>query len=1387
MKIKKLLSTILAITMIAGIMAIPQTSFAYDNAATDNSSSRAKLSYVYLGQSTAATNAKFPGFTVQNPEDLEVGKYVWVGVQVKNATKISDIMKPDKVGTAEGGIYIFSSAMVYDSRYLEPVTSTSNLFNAKLRNAYYPTAVVEKENEETGDMEYVSKNDLYYMPNLFEESLSTAGGAEDVALTDSGANLKKVLIAIGVNTDGDAYKALGENMPRLFQDKQIFDESGNVTGTEALTDDEMYIALFCFKIKEKPADGTKVLQARLSGDDFAFSTGADSTASYAWDKDRTVDPTLNIKNHFDLVDANGNPSNGVVDLFPAGAATKTGLTTGTSTNASDCSIATQYVGKSFDKTGLKFAYTYSDSTKKDVAEADITYKWATVNTITDKTDSQLQAMPTGNWASSDVTSSTAKKYLYAIAGDYIVCAGEMSVKEVVLSEITSVTSGITDNSVYENQTIDFSTLKTSIKYNDGTTKTNIASADLATYGLKIYKVGGTDVAPTYTEVTSSDKWVKGDNKFAVANADQTIKKEFTVKVAEDTLTVTKNTAPKTSYTAGNNFDPTAMKVNYKKASQASASVVAYADFTADLSVVIAKDETAAATAGTADATTTITQTMIDEQWHVYVVVNNGGTKSYVDMGQIGAKNINSVTVDNLSTTKTYGDALSSVIGTTTSITIKYDDNTTETIKAADFTTKGITYKAVKSADNSVLAGNTTDILKPSMTTAGAKIAFYKDGTLLNVTTNTALTVNKKAISYNFATTGVEKVYNGTTAIETGDTVDVTINKSDLVSADQTGVTGTTVAVKGLTFAYADKNVGDTKDITVTGTASVDAVTDFAANYTLSAANGAVADGKLVSVKGKITPATLNVTAIGNVPAINLDSTTLSGTNTIVLTKDNSNMVDGDAVTLTYTYTYSASTPVGTPTVAISNGSLTAGADMGNYTLGTVTATATGTITDINGIAVSTAPTKVSYEYNDTTLDLTGMEITVTNGDNTTTTLTLADFFANGGTVELTDADGNPQTITSTSDTVTLKSNATTTLTIKYKGKEATQNVTVKAQQTTGGGGGGGSMIGITLDKKAVSGNVGETVKVTATVKNTKKTPTWTSANESIATVDENGNITFVGVGETTIKVAVNGVYKTVNVVVTEEEVATPTPAPTEKPVINKEFSKPYAGGYEDGAFRPENNITRAELAAMIARLSYGDELPDGMYATSFPDVDGDAWFNKHIGYLENLNVLTGYEDGTFRPYDTITRGEIAAVIARAQKYDVIPTISTFADVTDADWAKDYIMTLANKGIVGGYGDGLYGTYSPLTRAEAVTIINRVLAPSTAVVTFTPNDIAGHWAEQSIMLAVNDREIATAITTPEVEETVEEEVKENIEEEIENVEEDAEVEDTTEADDDSTEE
>lgn len=306
--------------------------------------------------------------------------------------------------------------------------------------------------------------------------------------------------------------------------------------------------------------------------------------------------------------------------------------------------------------------------------------------------------------------------------------------------------------------------------------------------------------------------------------------------------------------------------------------------------------------------------------------------------------------------------------------------------------------------------------------------------------------------------------------------------------------------------------------------------------------------------------------------------------------------------------------------------------------------------------------------------------------------------------------------------------------------------------TTSGGGGGGGGVSVSLSLSAASANglIGDKIKIDATIKGSTGKPTWKSSDEKVATVDDQGNIVMVGEGTATVTVTVAGVSKTVKVTVGKPE-ATPTPTPTTKPtdapVIPDNYLKPYVSGYDEGDFRPENAITRAELATMIAKLAYGDDLPDGVYDASFWDVESDAWYNKYIGYLENLNILNGYDEGDFRPNNLISRGEICAVIVRAQKFNMVPYAGLFTDVTEDDWAKDYIQTLASMDIATGYEDGSFGPYNSLIRAEAVTIINRLLAPSEPIVTWTPWDISGHWAESAIMLAANERKLIGAEPAP----------------------------------------
>lgn len=421
-----------------------------------------------------------------------------------------------------------------------------------------------------------------------------------------------------------------------------------------------------------------------------------------------------------------------------------------------------------------------------------------------------------------------------------------------------------------------------------------------------------------------------------------------------------------------------------------------------------------------------------------------------------------------------------------------------------------------------------------------------------------------------------------------------------------------------------------------------------------------------------------------------------------------------------------------------------------------------------------------------TLDKSMITLTkvVTGAATTRTTVTLADMLADTTTYKKVVLAKNADSITA-EDAVAITADDVTVTDANYgwgvfvQVGDSTYKVAELKKKSSGGGGGGSTTSYLVTFKAGANGELAsgesktQSVDKNATVKSTPavvakdgyKFVGWSLDGKTV--VDATSQVitkatTFTAVYE-----------KAEEPTETPEPTVEPTVEPTTAPIIDANYTKPYASGYDDGSFAPNNNITRGELAAMIARLSYGDDLPDGMYEASFPDVDDDAWFNKYIGYLEDKDVLSGYEDGTFRPMNTITRGEISAVIARAQKYDLLTYAGSFADVDDSDWAKDYIETLAVKNIVTGYEDGTFGPYSPLTRAEAVAIINRVLAESEPVVTFTPNDIAGHWAETDILLAVNERMLA-GMMAPVVEpEEIIEEVIEEDKAEVEEVEDEAE--------------
>ena len=141
--------------------------------------------------------------------------------------------------------------------------------------------------------------------------------------------------------------------------------------------------------------------------------------------------------------------------------------------------------------------------------------------------------------------------------------------------------------------------------------------------------------------------------------------------------------------------------------------------------------------------------------------------------------------------------------------------------------------------------------------------------------------------------------------------------------------------------------------------------------------------------------------------------------------------------------------------------------------------------------------------------------------------------------------------------------------------------------------------------------------------------------------------------------------------------------------------------------RPEGKITRAEVATIYFRM-LTDESRTKFWSQSsgYSDVKTGDWFNNAVSTLSNAGIIAGYEDGSFRPNGYITRAEFATIAARF--FDVTYNGKDLFPDISGHWAKDYINQAANKGFVNGYEDGTFKPDRNITRAEAVTLVNRTL-------------------------------------------------------------------------------
>lgn len=350
--------------------------------------------------------------------------------------------------------------------------------------------------------------------------------------------------------------------------------------------------------------------------------------------------------------------------------------------------------------------------------------------------------------------------------------------------------------------------------------------------------------------------------------------------------------------------------------------------------------------------------------------------------------------------------------------------------------------------------------------------------------------------------------------------------------------------------------------------------------------------------------------------------------------------------------------------------------------------------------------------------------------------------SNQTTVTVTDKDAQP--VKDMSVTVTDKNSKTATQSTNANGK-----ITVPVKTSSGGGGGsssGGSSGG--------GGSTVSTINVKVTDKYGKSVNVTKSTTSDGITLTLPSGTILDGSSYYTITVTDSkGSAKTNYSVTLKDKSGNTASGETDASgqlILSAAEHKAYIVGYDDGEFKPENNMTRAEAAAIFAR-NIADRKSENISSgkSSFTDVNSNLWYNNSIAYLEKYNIISGYTDGTFRPEEQITRAEFVTMCMRF--YDMFEDITVsdkniFNDVPKSHWAAGYICNAIAMKWIEGYADGTFKPDSNITRAEVVAIVNHVLDRSadteyvnkniSAVNKFTDLKDKSYWAFYEILEAAN---------------------------------------------------
>jgi hypothetical protein len=151
----------------------------------------------------------------------------------------------------------------------------------------------------------------------------------------------------------------------------------------------------------------------------------------------------------------------------------------------------------------------------------------------------------------------------------------------------------------------------------------------------------------------------------------------------------------------------------------------------------------------------------------------------------------------------------------------------------------------------------------------------------------------------------------------------------------------------------------------------------------------------------------------------------------------------------------------------------------------------------------------------------------------------------------------------------------------------------------------------------------------------------------------------------------------------------------------------FISGYSDGTFRPNNEVTRGQLAKIVANAAGFNEPVSGQ---TFTDVPPTHTFYPFIERMAARGVIGGYADGTFRPGNNASRGQIAKIVSNAAGYSEPVSGQTFTDVAPGSTFYEFVERLSVRGVIGGYSDGTFRPGNNATRGQTSKIVSNAFFP-----------------------------------------------------------------------------